>query len=86
MRPCLQVLRCKISPLVTVPVLLGPEKNSTPGTVTGFSQYAQCWLGCSELPLEPRYTARKSSLYARQKEEEEGLPSTFGQTTAGGET
>ena len=31
MRLCLQVLRCQISPLVTVPVLLGPEKNSTHG-------------------------------------------------------
>lgn len=30
-RLCLQVLGCKISPLVTVPVLLDPEKNSTHG-------------------------------------------------------
>ena len=63
--------------------LPGPEENSTHGQSPGFSQHAQCWLGCSEPPLEAGYTAKKSSLYARQEEEEEGLPSTSGQTTAG---
>ena len=83
MRLCLRYLDAKFHLWSRFLSFWVPRKTPLMDTVARFSQHAQCWLGCSEPPLEARNTAKKSSLYARQEEEEEGLPSTSGQTTAG---